>query len=187
MFLKKHTDFNSDLARAEHLILEDENNDISIAARLELGTAIKQITVNEESDVHAKGRDKTSFSLRQRISISCNDRAQRLLIFPPLDEDIGSKIILLPCSAFDFPMPLESPGEKMAFWQQIDKELPGFLYWLLNDYRIPEKHQDRRFGVATFHHPTLAQHLQELSPQAELLELIDLLKPWGILDPWEGG
>src|SRR6516162_2479084 len=42
MFLKKRTDFNSDLARAEHLILEDENNDISIAARLELGTAIKQ-------------------------------------------------------------------------------------------------------------------------------------------------
>jgi hypothetical protein len=186
MFLKKRTDFNSDLARAEHLILEDENNDISISARLELGTAIKQITVNEENDVHAKGRDKVSFSLRQRLSISCNDRAQRLLIFPPLDEDIGSKIMLLGCSAFDFPMPLESEGEKRAFWQQIDKELPGFLYFLLNDYRIPENLRDRRFGVATFHHPQLAQHLQEFSPQAELLELIDLLKPWGTLDKWEG-
>jgi hypothetical protein len=180
MFLKKRTDFNSDLARAEHLILEDENNDISFAARLELGTAIKQITVNEENDVHAKGRDKISFSLRQRLSISCNDRPQRLLIFPPLDEDIGSKIILLRCSAFDFPMPLESPGEKRAFWKQIDKELSGFLYFLLNDYQIPENLRDRRFGIATFHHPELAQHLQEFSPQAELLELIDLFKPWGI-------
>ena len=83
-------------------------------------------------------------------------------------------------------MPLESPGEKRAFWGQIEKELPGFLYFLLYDYRIPEKLRDRRFGVATFHHPELAQHLQELSPQAELLELIDLLKPWGTLDPWEG-
>jgi hypothetical protein len=76
---------------------------------------------------------------------------------------------------------------KKEFWLQIDKELPGFLYWLLNDYRIPEKHQDRRFGVVTFHHPALAQHLQELSPQAELLELVDLLKPWGpVNDSWEG-
>ena len=33
MFLKKRTDFNSDLARAEHLVLEDENNDISIAGK----------------------------------------------------------------------------------------------------------------------------------------------------------
>jgi hypothetical protein len=60
------------------------------------------------------------------------------------------------------------------------------LYFLLRVYQIPEKLRDRRFGIATFHHPELVQHLQEFSPQAELLELIDLLKPWGTLDPWEG-
>ncbi len=46
---------------------------------------------------------------------------------------------------------------------------------MLNVYQIPEEHSDpRRYNVATFHHPELKQNLESLSPEAELLDLIDL-------------
>ena len=170
------------MARAEHLLVEDES---AIADRYELGSAIKALAVNEVCDVHPKGRDKLCFALRQRLSISCNDRAQRLLILPPLDDDIADKIILLRCSRFPFPMPLESDQQKTAFWKVFDSELPAFFYFL-STFQIPEELHSSRFGIKTFHHPELARHLHELSPQAEFFELLKLLAPWGSIDPWEG-
>ena len=40
---------------------------------------------------------------------------------------------------------------------------------------MPEEFADpRRYNVATYHHPELKEALEGLSPEAELLELIDL-------------
>ena len=44
---------------------------------------------------------------------------------------------------------------------------------------------DERYGVKSFHHPDLVRSLQELSPENELLELIDAAETFSG-DFWEG-
>lgn len=74
-----------------------------------------------------------------------------------------------------FPEPIQSSDDKDRFAAKIRSEIPAFIYWLLNTYQIPEEFADpRRYNVATFHHPDLKESLESLSPESELLELIDL-------------
>jgi hypothetical protein len=59
------------------------------------------------------------------------------------------------------------------FADRIESELPAFLFYLLNDHRIPAEIVDSRFGVATWHHPDIIDALLEASPEGQLLALID--------------
>lgn len=67
------------------------------------------------------------------------------------------------------------------------EELPGYLWWLENQFTIPNEYLSTRFGVSAFHHPALLEALDELSPAFRVLGLIDLAKPWGVAGTeWEG-
>jgi hypothetical protein len=84
-------------------------------------------------------------------------------------------------------MPAETAEQKEKFWQTLVGELPAFLHWLVNDYHISEPWRDTRFGIKTFHHPTLMAELEELSPAIALLGLIDVADIWEVTeDVWEG-
>jgi hypothetical protein len=179
LFLQGRTDFNSELFGAEHLMLEDENASTAYAARTAFSSSIKSITSNQLQPCHGKGRDIINLSPWWRVTISLNDRPERMLVLPSLDDDIAGKIILLRATAHKMPMAAETPEEKGKFWDQLTGELPAFLYWLVNEYEIPAEWRNTRFGVKEWHHPTLLGELEELSPAIRLLELIDRLKPWG--------
>jgi hypothetical protein len=125
-------------------------------------------------DLHGKGRDAVALRPWWRVSITCNDQPENLLVLPPLNADVSDKLIMLRASRFDLPMPVETQEQKDTFSAAIKRELPAFLFFLLNLYELPEQYRDRRYGVATFHHPDLAEALDRLSPESELLELIDL-------------
>lgn len=169
-------DFNSNLFKAEHLFLDDCQCSTSIKDRLAFGTILKTHTVGASvKGLHAKGRDEINISPWWRITITLNDSPEAMMILPPLNEDIADKIILLRASRFDFPEPIQTSDEKERFAAKIRSEIPAFIYWLLNAYQIPEEHADpRRYNIATFHHPELKESLESLSPESELLELIDL-------------
>jgi hypothetical protein len=187
LFLQGRTDFNSELFGAEHLVLEDEAASTSHQARAMLGSQIKAITVNRVHPCHGKRRDIVNLCPWWRLSISCNDRPDKLLILPPLSDDISDKIILLRSSSFVMPMPTETSDEKEAFWNVLKAELPAFLWWLEYVFEIPEALRSSRFGVVEFHHPELLAALDELSPSHALEELIDQAKIWGAVDEsWEG-
>jgi hypothetical protein len=187
LFLQGRTDFNSELFGAEHLMLEDENASTAYAARTAFSSSIKSITSNQLQPCHGKGRDIINLSPWWRVTISLNDRPERMLVLPSLDDDIAGKIILLRATAHKMPMAAETPEEKGKFWDQLTGELPAFLYWLVNEYEIPAEWRNTRFGVKEWHHPTLLGELEELSPAIRLLELIDRLKPWGkVSAQWEG-
>jgi hypothetical protein len=187
LFLQGRTDFNSELFGAEHLMLEDENASTSYAARQAFSSSIKSITSNQLQPCHAKGRDIINLAPWWRVTISLNDRPERMLVLPSLEEDIAGKIILLRATAHEMPMPAETPEEKERFWRQLKSELPAFLHWLLNKFEIPAEWRNTRFGIREWHHPTLLGELEELSPAVRLLELIDLLEPWGkVATQWEG-
>ena len=169
-------DFNSNLFKAEHLFLDDCHCSTSIKDRLAFGSIIKTHTVGATNKgLHAKGRDEITVKPWWRITITLNNSPEAMMILPPLNDEISDKIILLRASRFDFPEPIQSSHDKDRFAAKIRSEIPAFLYWLLNDYEIPAEFSDpRRYNVATFHHPELALALDSLSPEAELLELIDL-------------
>jgi Domain of unknown function (DUF3854) len=187
MFLQGRTDFNSELFGAEHLILEDEAASTYHKDRIALGTSIKTLIANRVHACHPKNRQIVNLCPWWRLSISLNDRPERLLVLPPLTEDIADKIILLRASKYPMPMLAETAEQKEKFWQTLIAELPAFLHWLVNDYHISEDWRDTRFGIKTFHHPTLMAELEELSPAIALLGLIDVADIWEVgHDVWEG-
>jgi hypothetical protein len=187
LFLQGRTDFNSELFSAEHLILEDEAASTFHKDRLALGTSIKNIIANRIHPCHPKNRQIINLCPWWRLSISLNDRAERLLVLPPMTDDIRDKIILLQASKYPMPMPATTVEEKEKFWQALTAEIPAFLYWLMNDFTIPKSWCDTRFGIQTFHHPTLMTDLQELSPSFALLGLIDAAEIWEVgHNVWKG-
>jgi hypothetical protein len=176
-YFLRGNDFNADLFAAEHLVLDDCRASTKIADRLAFAAKIKQHTVGATvASLHGKGRDAITVRPWWRISITCNDDPESLLVLPPLNEDFADKLILLRASRFDFPEPITTAAEKEKFEAKLRSEIPAFLDFLLNRYTVPEKFVDpRRYNVATFHHPVIKECLESLSPEAELLELIDLV------------
>jgi hypothetical protein len=168
--------FNADLFAAEHLTLDDCHASTSIRDRVAFGAMIKTHTVGASvKSYHAKGKDAFNIRPWWRISITLNDGPEAMHVLPPLNDDVNDKICILRASQFDFPAPITTTAEKEAFARKVRAEIPAFLWWLLNEYRLPDAYADpRRYNVATYHHPTLLQELEALTPERELLELIDL-------------
>ncbi|CAN5842935.1 hypothetical protein BH11VER1_BH11VER1_22950 [soil metagenome] len=173
-FMNGRTDFNGELFEAEHLLLEDEFMSTRIHDRLQLGAAIKGMTVSTSLvSCQRKHRHPVNLPAWWRVSISLNDDPEALLVLPPLDEHIADKIILLRASCFDLPMPTDNTELKDKFWQTLIAEIPHYLHWLINEFVIPDEYSDKkRYVVATWHHPEMKQALERLSPESELLNLI---------------
>ena len=178
MFLQGRTDFNSDLFGAEHLILEDEAASTSHHARSALAACIKGIAVNKVHQCHGKRRDIVNLSPWWRLTISLNNEPERMMILPQLSSDVFDKITLLQAFPNPMPYPTETADDKAAFWEILMDQLPGYLFWLENEFEIPLKWKAPRFGIREFHHPELVQALDELNPACVLLELVDQLAPW---------
>lgn len=62
------TPFNSELAAAEHLMIEDENSSSDIRSRRKFGASVKDFTVNASMSVHAKGREAVTLSPFRRLT-----------------------------------------------------------------------------------------------------------------------
>ena len=187
-YLSGGTDFNGELFEAEHLVLEDEFMSRRISDRQQLGAGIKNICVSSRTQsCHRKGKQAVTLPAWWRLTITLNDEPEALLVLPPLDEHIADKIILLRGANFDFPMPMDSAKAHETFMATCKAEIPAFLYWLLNSFTIPEALSDRRrYGVISWHHPALKADLDSLSPEADLLALIDEVLWTVTCEEWRG-
>ncbi len=166
------TQFNADLFTGEHLMLEDEQASTDIRTRRNFGSKIKEFTVNETQRLHAKGRTPVMVRPFFRLSVSLNDEAENLMVLPPIDESLRDKLILLQATKKPMPMPTVTNEQRKAFWGTLIRELPAFLHWLAL-WQIPEQLVSPRFGIKEFQHPRILEELNELSPEARLLSLID--------------
>ena len=91
--------FNSEMFKAEHLVVEDNAASTDIRARRNFGSFVKTITVNECQPCFGKGRETLNLTPFWRLSISVNDEPENLMVLPPIDESIEDKLILLRRSA----------------------------------------------------------------------------------------
>jgi hypothetical protein len=155
--------------------MDDCQASTKISDRLAFGAKLKGATVGSAvGDLHGKGKDGIAIRPWWRVSVTVNDDPEALLVLPPLNADISDKIILLKARQFEMPMPTRNQDEREKFAAAIRAEIPAFLHFLLHEYEIPEQFRDpRRYGVATYHHPELVELLDGLSPEKELLDLID--------------
>jgi CHC2 zinc finger len=171
-FMSGLTSFNSDLFEAEHLMIEDEQASTDIRARRNFGAQLKNIAVVDWQRCHAKNRVAISLAPFWRLSVTVNDEPENLMVLPPIDDSIEDKLIILRASKFPMPMPTVTLEQRKQFWQTLEGELPGFLYYLTH-WNIPGELSSERFGVAHFHHPEILRAIDDLAPEFRLLRLID--------------
>jgi energy-coupling factor transporter ATP-binding protein EcfA2 len=167
------TPFNADLFEAEHLAVEDEASSTNLTARRNFGTRVKEFTVNEVQSCHGKNKQAVMLRPFWRVSITLNDEPENLMILPPLDESVLDKFILMKAALRPMSMPTQSLAQRRLFWQALLAELPAFVHYLLHEFQVPVELQSERFGCVHYHHPELLSAIAELSPESQLLSMID--------------
>lgn len=184
------TQFNKDLAGAEHWMIEDPATTTDIRTRRQFGAMLKECTVNRDFSIHQKGKDALSLPLFRRVTISVNDEPENIVVVPPLDPSIQDKIFLFHCGrvteAFsEFRTVDGTPAllpeskndgelDRNAVWQRVREEVPLIRSWLLNTFKaVPSEIRDDRFGIKAWHHPEMLSELLAFTPENRLLNLID--------------
>ncbi|HWC60307.1 MAG TPA: DUF5906 domain-containing protein [Verrucomicrobiae bacterium] len=165
-YMTGQTQFNSDLAQAEHLPMGDVAASYDIRSRKNFASQIKEFCVEPEMSIHGKGKEAITLQTFRRLTLSVNDEPEHLLIIPPLDNDISDKIILTKCNHATLS---EDRNENQA---EFLGELPAFAA-MLADWKIPKAIKDSRFGVRAFHHPDLLDVVEGSAPEHQLLSIID--------------
>jgi hypothetical protein len=176
--MRGETPFNADLFEAEHLMIEDDLPSSDIRARRAYGTFMKQLAANEKVHHHAKGKQPMVLEPLWRLSVSTNEEPENLMILPPIDDSVSDKILILKVERNPLPMPAQTDEERKAFIDRIKSELPAFVHHLIN-LKVAEEHQalstegGRRYGFKGYQNPEILEAINGLSPEHQLLELID--------------
>ena len=161
------TNFNEDLAEAEHLVMGDEEASYDIRTRKKFAARIKQMCVEPEMWIQGKGKKAITLETRRTLTHTVNDEGEHLLVIPPLDSDMAGKITLLRC----FPATcLEA--DRAQNQKRVFAELPA-LARHLKDWKMNPRIKDDRFGVKSFHEKSLLEFLTDSAPEQQLLVIID--------------
>lgn len=176
--------FNKELCEAVIWSIDDEAASTKAQDRLALGASIKQTVAN--SGIRFRGLHQQAITLNplRRLVICVNTEPDRILVLPPLDDDIVDKMMILKVHRAEFPMPVATEPEKVLFWERLVSELPAFVHYLLEEHRIPDS-MHGRFGVIHFCHPDIQGQLFEVSPEVQLLEFLERTV-WKLAPSWTG-
>ena len=171
-YMSGRSDFNSDLAACEHLMIEDAVASTRLDIRRQFGSVSKQFAVNMKHSIHGKFVNALTLDPRWRVSITLNKEPENICGLPPLDDSLEDKFALLMAEKKPMPMPVSTLDEKEAFAGAIRAELPAFCSFLL-DWTPGDDVACPRFGVRAFHHPLMLEALQDHQPEVKLMVLID--------------
>ncbi len=195
--------FNRDIVEAVLQLVDDDNQaDTRLEARLKFAGELKKIVANSEVRLRSMHKDGFTVEVLRRLVVLVNLQLSRLMVLPPLDGDVNDKILLLkgysrppPAEAittetpaelacWPAPMPTRTAKEKEEYRAAVRAELPAFLFWLLQEFKMPSQVSGGRFVVRHWHHPALVSALQDLSPHMRIWELI--LRSQCVLQEWRG-
>ena len=133
LWLVRGNDFNSDLWGAEHLRLGDEELSEDHRRRHGLRDRLKKITTADVYPLHAKYCDAKSFRPIWRATLSANDDSDSISVLPMPIDSFADKIIYLKCYKPLEPYHDGSVQASKAYWQQLVKSIPAFLYKIENN------------------------------------------------------
>lgn len=186
-YMSGSTDFNGELFGAEHLTIQDSAASTDIRARRHFGAHIKSMLFSRIQSCHAKNRQAVSLEPSWALSISVNDEPENLMVLPPLDESLKDKMMLLKCFLEPMPMPTETEEQRCVFESTLRSELPAFLHFV-DKFEVPPDIVEPRCGVVAYQDQEILRELADISPEADLLNLIDnvIFAPHLDRSTWEG-
>jgi hypothetical protein len=168
-YMSGATEFNGDLFAAEHLCISDEAPGRDIHSRRSLGSHIKSMLFDIDQSCHPKNRQAITLRPIWAMSISLNDEPENLQVLPPLDPSLMDKLIILRCVRHALPW----PGPEIQVLREIiDTELAAFAHYL-DGLTVPEHLVEPRCGLKAYQHPAILEELMQLSPEHQLIGLID--------------
>jgi hypothetical protein len=184
-FFNDRTNFNGDLAGAEHWMLSDETPARDAESRRAFGNHIKAMAANAEVRVEVKYELPVVLKPFRRGTVSLNDEDENIRTLPPMDPSIEDKIMLFKCNFVRLPLP---SGE--AIESAVASELPAYVYYLLYEHEIKQALKDERFGIKAYHHPSVLDALLDAAPETQLLQEIEKVElPYKRIDgvwDWSG-
>ena len=180
LWLTGRTTHNADLWGAEHQALSDKSLGNNGSERENLRDELKQLVAAHEYPLHKKFGDAITLRPVWRLSLSANDDPESANSLPALDASFSDKIIYLLCNAPQKPFFDEQDDTaRERFDVAIRAELPAFLH-MVDNFEIPTMLRKGRFGITEWHHPVIVDLLEESSPLAPLM---DVLEKWA--DCWD--
>ncbi len=180
-YLRKTTDFNADLCKAESLVIDDEFGTSDYKSRLALAAGIKNLLVSPAARCHPKGRTAFEVLPFWRLTICVNDNEESLRVLPVMNEDIADKLMLFKVQRANIDRSMNRDG----FMALLKDELPAFVFFLVNT-QTSAIVAEQRFGVATYHNPDILEDISSLAPETRLYELLHMSTDILHSDPWEG-
>lgn len=173
-YLQGVTAFNGDLFGAEHLCFEDESAKCDGPSRRHLGEQIKTLLFCRQVQCHAKHRQAIALEPIWALTISLNNEPEHLMVLPSIDDSLADKILLLGCDYHPRPVP---DGMEETEWlgRILQSELPAFSDMLerLRPEDFPEGIRNPRTIVAGWQNREILSMMSDLSPEAQLLSIID--------------
>lgn len=174
-------EFNGDAFAAEHLLLSEvptpsqRNVDRTLLAE-----RIKRVVAQSLQRMRLMRTEPWTVFPFWRLTISVNDDPDKLRSLPMITPDFEDKVLIFHCAHRPLPMPTRTIAEQAAFRKALTDELPAFVWWLQNEWEIPDDlltYKDgrdaTRFGFREFHHARIRDGLYNETPAAELLDIID--------------
>ena len=167
------TDFNAEIAAAEHLLMEDPASGTRAFDRVHFGEMWKQLVVAQTFRLHRKREDAVTVCPFFRSTLSINSDPDKMRVLPLLTPDMREKLMLFLVSDTDIPFQLDTMDERAAFSSLMENQVSAYAWWLLNEFKLPNGLFHKRYGVRGWLHPALAQELFDDTPAAQLLAIID--------------
>lgn len=171
--------WNDDLLGAEHLMIEDDASSTDYRSRRSFGSKLKNLVANQTQMLKRRFTDSLPVAAFSRVTITLNEEPECLMVLPPIDDSLSDKIILLRASRAAFPFGDGDLDARRRYREKLSSELPAFLSFL-QSFEIPEEMTNQRYGVCGYQEPYLMQELTELTPEEELLTMIDHLNIWDV-------
>jgi len=169
-YLTGQTRFNDELFATSLQMVDDEADKTDIRSRRHFVSGIKRFVGADGSRGEAKGGITFEVQPHWRIVIVCNFEEDNLRVLPPLDNDVIDKLILLRgYRAEKFPMPVGTVEEQKEFLETLISQLPAFMHFLMNEWKIPEALRFDRFGVRSYLNMDIVHRMDQITPWFELM------------------
>jgi hypothetical protein len=169
-YLQGRTSFNKTMAEHPLWVIDDPQGMIDYDKHRQFGEAIKAHVANPRVSYHPKFKDSIEISWHGRMVMTCNTDPQSLSVLPPLENNIGDKIMLFKLTDYQHEFLTNEETEAI-----IARELPHYLRWLL-DWTPPDEvlwHENPRYGIRPYHQPDMVATAVEDSPATKLEEVLD--------------
>jgi len=162
LFFKDKTSFNEQMGEKEHWLMSDPKTTNRASQEKFLGD-IKNFVANVWMPIHPKGGKQVNLKTFRRMTVALNPDNKALEILRDMADSDFDKVMIL-----DFKNAGKWSPDGEAFgglsWEDWEakmlSELPAFIHWLLNEYRVPE-----HMGINATTSSTTTQRWNPSSPR----------------------